>query len=214
VDSSAEFALEDAETLLMHAKKEVLVLEMKLHDALKQKSDCVSELARAREELRQDGRDLGTATEAVARAVSQVELEHALSDQLKKLADLQADHLSAAKERARQFESVITTGEGLRVVNGEIVKGSILQEELDEMPEYDELRKEHNKQLKLLKEATSEEELHHFVVLADRADQLSSEVRAIAEELEHIRGPLPYQPYHESNDAFGTSSLTGKLGSR
>merc|ERR1719191_1539836 len=110
VDGSAELALEDAETLLMHAKKEVLALEMKLHDALKQKSDCVSELARAREELRQDGRDLGTAAEAVSRASAQVELEYSLTSELKHLADLQAAHLAAARERARQFESVITTG--------------------------------------------------------------------------------------------------------
>ena len=36
--TGAELALEDAETLLMHAKKEVLALEMKLHEAMKQKS--------------------------------------------------------------------------------------------------------------------------------------------------------------------------------
>lgn len=208
VDASAELALEDAETLLMHAKKEVLALEMKLHDALKQKSDCVSELARAREELRQDGRDLDTATEAVERAVAQVELEHSLSDELMHLADLQAAHLAAARERARQFESVITTGEGLRVVNGEVVKSSILQEELDELPEYGDLRREHQKQLKLLKEATSEADLHHFVVMADRADQLESEVRAITSELEGM-GARPPQP---ESDAFFASMRTGTSG--
>ena len=34
------------------------------------------------------------------------------------------------------------------------------------LPRYDDLRREHQKQLKLLKEATSEADLHHFVVLA------------------------------------------------
>lgn len=200
--TGAELALEDAETILMHAKKEVLALEMKLHDAMKQKSDCLSELTKAQEELRQDERDLLAANAAVQRAVQQRDLEKSLTATLQKLADIQKEQLSSTVARHKRYKSAVATGEGLRMVEHEIVKESIIQDELEASPEYKEAQAEHHKQLQELQAAASEEGMLASIALADQGDQFRQEVQQLTEKREEQADPgySPTMRRHKHKD--------------
>lgn len=195
-----EMALEDAEALLLKSKKEVLRLEVQLHNTRKDKQKLLADLENVEQDLRRNRSDLGEKAERLRSALAEADLERKLAATLQQLVAVQADQLSAAARLEHRYRSTVASGESLRILTDEFVRDSVVADELNEKKEWKKTRNKHNAQLLALQEITetSEKKDRKHQQKAAECEQLVQQLLPSRDDLRDLRvGGLPAPPGDE-----------------
>jgi hypothetical protein len=147
-----EMALSDAEALLTKAKEEVLRLETKVHAVTRERENVLGEIREAEEKLIQQRSDISASAEEITDVLQRHARETALTNAYRKLVETQTEQLAAFAKLEHRYRSVVASGEALRIYTDEIVRDSVVQDELDSHKEHRHTLAKHHRQLKALAE--------------------------------------------------------------
>jgi len=143
-----ELALQDAESLLMQAKKEVLQLEAKLHDVYNEKAGLLQQVRQLKEEQQLDQTTIQDLQEDCGQLRLALDKERQLRSMLHDMFDLERALRGHSTSALTALKHALATGESINIMVAEALANTAIEAELDCRPELVERRRLHAQKLR------------------------------------------------------------------